>query len=326
MIELRELRREFTVTRKTGRFRREKRVVCAVEGVSFDVARGEAVGYVGPNGAGKSTTIKVLTGVLVPTSGHVRVSGVDPSRSRRELARRIGVVFGQRSQLWWDLPLRESFDLLRVIYRVPRGEHADRLRECVDLLPTPRPPGSSRRSRPARRCTTSWWRSPKSRMWCVASARVGRVGRNGHGLSRGPNSQMNQEHPMRAGRPVATILLALGLVGFATGCEAVQDAQNTANQVGQAADKAQLCIDALRIAGFTPDATDPQKAVEETQQKAKELEELAAKAGDATLKDAITGVSTTMSQVTLDDLNPSNIAAWSQEKLDQVAALSNACG
>ncbi|WP_238598736.1 ABC transporter ATP-binding protein [Saccharothrix sp. ALI-22-I] len=102
--------------------------------MSFDVAAGEAVGYVGPNGAGKSTTIKMLTGVLVPTSGHVRVSGVDPSRGRRELARRIGVVFGQRSQLWWDLPLRDSFDLLRAIYRVSRGDYEARLRECVELL------------------------------------------------------------------------------------------------------------------------------------------------------------------------------------------------
>ncbi|MBY8850714.1 ATP-binding cassette domain-containing protein [Saccharothrix sp. MB29] len=134
MIEVRDLCRDFAVTRKTGRFRREKRTVRAVEGVSFDVARGEAVGYVGPNGAGKSTTIKMLTGILVPTSGHVRVSGVDPSRSRRELARRIGVVFGQRSQLWWDLPLADSFDLLRAIYRVPREDHAKRLRECADLL------------------------------------------------------------------------------------------------------------------------------------------------------------------------------------------------
>ncbi|GAA1278688.1 ABC transporter ATP-binding protein [Saccharothrix xinjiangensis] len=134
MIEVRDLRREFTLTTKTGRFRREKRAVLAVDAVSFDVAAGEAVGYVGPNGAGKSTTIKVLTGVLAPTSGHVRVSGVDPSRSRRELARRIGVVFGQRSQLWWDLPLRDSFDLLRAIYRVPAPDHARRLRECADLL------------------------------------------------------------------------------------------------------------------------------------------------------------------------------------------------
>ncbi|CCH35012.1 ATP-binding cassette domain-containing protein [Actinosynnema sp. NPDC047251] len=134
MIEVRDLRREFSVTSKTGRFRRTRRTVVAVDAVSFDVAAGEAVGYVGPNGAGKSTTIKMLTGILVPTSGHVRVSGVDPSRSRRELARRIGVVFGQRSQLWWDLPLRDSFDLLRAIYRVPAAEFARRLEECTGLL------------------------------------------------------------------------------------------------------------------------------------------------------------------------------------------------
>ena len=134
MIEVRDLRREFTVTTKVGRFRRRKHGVRAVDTVGFDVAAGEAVGYVGPNGAGKSTTIKVLTGILVPTSGHVRVCGVEPSRSRRELARRIGVVFGQRSQLWWDLPLRDSFELLRAIYRVPKGDYDDRLRECVQLL------------------------------------------------------------------------------------------------------------------------------------------------------------------------------------------------
>ncbi|GAB2980949.1 ABC transporter ATP-binding protein [Saccharothrix stipae] len=134
MIEVRDLRREFTVTTKVGRFRRDKQVVRAVDSVSFDVAAGEAVGYVGPNGAGKSTTIKVLTGILVPTSGFVRVCGVDPSRARRDLARRIGVVFGQRSQLWWDLPLRDSFDLLRAIYRVPRGDFEARLRECAELL------------------------------------------------------------------------------------------------------------------------------------------------------------------------------------------------
>jgi ABC-2 type transport system ATP-binding protein len=134
MIEVRDLRREFTVTTKVGRFRREKRVVRAVDAVGFEVAAGEAVGYVGPNGAGKSTTIKMLTGILVPTSGHVRVCGVEPSRGRRELARRIGVVFGQRSQLWWDLPLRDSFELLRAIYRVPKGDYGARLRECVELL------------------------------------------------------------------------------------------------------------------------------------------------------------------------------------------------
>ena len=131
---------------------------------------------------------------------------------------------------------------------------------------------------------------------------------------------------MRAGRPVATLLLALGLVGAVSGCEAVQQASDTANQVGQAADKATLCIEALKLAGFTPDATDPQKALEETQKKAQELNDLAAKAGDTTLQSAITGVSDTMSKVTLEDLNPANIATWSQAKLDQVAKLTTACG
>ncbi|WP_447004405.1 bacteriophage spanin2 family protein [Saccharothrix isguenensis] len=130
---------------------------------------------------------------------------------------------------------------------------------------------------------------------------------------------------MRAGRPLATIMLALGLIGAATGCEAVQQASDTANQVGQAADKATLCIEALKLANFTPDSTDPQKALEETQKKAEELNALAAKAGDTTLQDAITGVSDKMSNVTLEDLNPANAAAWAQEKLDTVAKLSNAC-
>ena len=109
---------------------RRKRVT-AVEGVTLTIAAGEAVGFLGPNGAGKSTTIKMLTGVLVPTAGRARVCGLDPVRERRALARRIGVVFGQRSQLWWDLPLRESFALHGAIHRVP---YADRLDECVELL------------------------------------------------------------------------------------------------------------------------------------------------------------------------------------------------
>ncbi|XVV03152.1 bacteriophage spanin2 family protein [Actinosynnema sp. CA-248983] len=131
---------------------------------------------------------------------------------------------------------------------------------------------------------------------------------------------------MRAGRPVATILLALGLVGAVSGCEAVQQAQDTANSVGQAADKAQLCIEALKLAGFTPSAADPQKAVQETQAKAEELEALAAKAGDATLKDAITGVSDTMGQLTVNDLDPAKLADWTAKKLETVNKLSQACG
>jgi ABC-2 type transport system ATP-binding protein len=128
------LRKDFTVRVKAGRLRRERRIVPAVDGVDLSVDRGEMLGYIGPNGAGKSTTLKMLTGVLTPSAGEVRVCGLAPVPQRTRLALRIGVVFGQRSQLWWDLPLRESFTLLRHIYRVPAGDHAARLRRCRALL------------------------------------------------------------------------------------------------------------------------------------------------------------------------------------------------
>ncbi|MEV4534807.1 ATP-binding cassette domain-containing protein [Asanoa sp. NPDC049518] len=134
VIAARGLRKEFTVRVKVGRLRRDRRTVAAVDGVDLAIERGEMVGYIGPNGAGKSTTLKMLTGVLTPTAGDVSVCGLSPVRQRTRLARRIGVVFGQRSQLWWDLPLRESFDLLRHIYRVPPAEHAARLFRCRSLL------------------------------------------------------------------------------------------------------------------------------------------------------------------------------------------------
>jgi ABC-2 type transport system ATP-binding protein len=92
------------------------------------------VGYIGPNGAGKSTTIKMLTGILVPTRGRIRVDGIDPQRHRVTMARRVGVVFGQRTQLWWDLPLGDSFDLLRHIYRVPAEQYRRNLASFVELL------------------------------------------------------------------------------------------------------------------------------------------------------------------------------------------------
>src|SRR5947209_1724934 len=123
IINVRDLRKSFTVSRRDGRIRRRRVDVPAVDGVSFQIERGEMIGYIGPNGAGKSTTIKMLTGVLVPSSGHVRVAGLEPARQRVDLARRMGVVFGQRRQLWWDLPLRDSFQLLRFIYRVPAERH-----------------------------------------------------------------------------------------------------------------------------------------------------------------------------------------------------------
>jgi ABC-2 type transport system ATP-binding protein len=115
-------------------FRRRRKAVTAVGGISFGVAAGEFVGYLGPNGAGKSTTIKMLTGILTPTSGRVRVAGLDPSRQRTALARRIGVVFGQRTTLWWDLPLRDSLALIRHLYRVDRERHRARLAELTELL------------------------------------------------------------------------------------------------------------------------------------------------------------------------------------------------
>ncbi|MER6955171.1 ATP-binding cassette domain-containing protein [Streptomyces sp. NPDC000618] len=106
----------------------------AVRDISFDVAGGELLALLGPNGAGKSTTIKMLTGILTPTSGEARVAGVVPYRERERNARNIGAVFGQRTQLWWDLPVRESFAILRDIYEVPKAEHATRLREFDELL------------------------------------------------------------------------------------------------------------------------------------------------------------------------------------------------
>ena len=108
--------------------------VWAVRDVSFAVAPGEMVGYIGPNGAGKSTTIKMLAGILRPSEGQVTVRGLDPQARRREHAMQIGVVFGQRSQLWWDLPLEDSFELLGAIYRVPRPRYRENLRRLVDLL------------------------------------------------------------------------------------------------------------------------------------------------------------------------------------------------
>jgi ABC-2 type transport system ATP-binding protein len=133
-ILLDRVEKVFDVRKRTGFLKRERRRVRAVDSLSFAVARGEMVGYIGPNGAGKSTTIKMLTGILVPTSGRVRVAGLEPSRQRTELARRIGVVFGQRTTLWWDLPLRDSFALLQRLYRVEPERHRRNLAEYVELL------------------------------------------------------------------------------------------------------------------------------------------------------------------------------------------------
>ena len=117
-----------------GLFHRRWRTVEALSGVSFQMDQGELVGLIGPNGAGKSTTIKILSGILEPTSGRCEVDGLTPWRERIRHVARIGVVFGQRTQLWWDLPVIEGFDLLRDIYRVPRHRYAAARDELVALL------------------------------------------------------------------------------------------------------------------------------------------------------------------------------------------------
>src|ERR1700704_2703497 len=125
VIEARDLTKVFQVhSGGSGRLAGVRRFVApisravrAVDGISFTIGRGEVVGYIGPNGAGKSTTIKMLTGILTPSGGATRVLGLDPQRQRVVLARRVGAVFGQRTQLWWDLPLIESLALLRYLYR-----------------------------------------------------------------------------------------------------------------------------------------------------------------------------------------------------------------
>lgn len=118
-------------------FSRNYRIKRALDGISLDIQKGDFVGYVGENGAGKSTTIKILTGILVPTSGEARVNGIVPYENRIENAKRIGVVFGQRTQLWWDLPVRESFDLLQAIYQIPEATFQKNLACLGEVLGLP---------------------------------------------------------------------------------------------------------------------------------------------------------------------------------------------
>ena len=134
IVRAEQVTKTYDVRVRKGRVRRERRRVEAVRGVSFTVERGELIGYLGPNGAGKSTTIKMLTGILAPSSGRLEVAGLEPLRDRVTLAARIGVVFGQRSQLWWDLPLADSFELLHHVYRTDARRHAANQAELVAML------------------------------------------------------------------------------------------------------------------------------------------------------------------------------------------------
>lgn len=142
IIRVRELTKSFKVNQRRkgllGTFAslvvNNYKIVEAVKGISFEVRRGELLGYVGPNGAGKSTSIKMLTGILTPSQGEVLVNGLNPSQNRRDNAQQIGVVFGQRTQLWWDLPLLDSFELLRHIYKVSSEQYQRNLKIFRELL------------------------------------------------------------------------------------------------------------------------------------------------------------------------------------------------
>lgn len=142
IIEVNHLYKEFQIARRQeglrgalgSLFHREYTTKMAVQDISFAVNKGEMVGYVGPNGAGKSTTIKMLTGILVPTSGEIRVNGLVPFKERQKNARQIGVVFGQRTQLWWDLPTIESFELLKQVFQIPDEHYRRNMATFSDIL------------------------------------------------------------------------------------------------------------------------------------------------------------------------------------------------
>lgn len=142
MIELSHIKKSFRVARRDGGmrnalrslFRREYTEIKALDDISFRITDGEIVGYIGPNGAGKSSTIKIMSGILTPDSGSCVIDGLTPWKNRREHVKNIGVVFGQRSQLWWDVPIIDSFELIRDTYRVPQAEYKRNLDELVALL------------------------------------------------------------------------------------------------------------------------------------------------------------------------------------------------
>lgn len=115
-------------------FKRDYIYIQAVKDISFEIEKGEIVGYIGPNGAGKSTTIKILSGILIPDSGEVTINGLVPWINRKEYVGKLGVVFGQRSQLWWDIPAEDTFDLLRDIYNLEEDEYQKTKRELIEML------------------------------------------------------------------------------------------------------------------------------------------------------------------------------------------------
>lgn len=142
VIEANDLAKDYVVNLKgkglkgmaKSLLKSEKRVIHAVQDVNLKMEEGELVGYIGPNGAGKSTTIKMLSGILAPTRGSVSVCGIDPQKRRIQNALNVGAVFGQKTQMWWDLPVRETFELLRKMYNIPKERYQKNIEEFMDYL------------------------------------------------------------------------------------------------------------------------------------------------------------------------------------------------
>lgn len=142
MIEVQNIRKYYKVTRRKkgimnavqSLFHRTYEIRKAVDDISFSIQKGEIVGFIGPNGAGKSTTIKMLSGILYPDEGDIRINGYIPYKQRKQYVKNIGVVFGQKSQLHWELPLIESFELMKYIYKIPQEKYEENLQKFVELL------------------------------------------------------------------------------------------------------------------------------------------------------------------------------------------------
>ncbi len=135
-IHVKNLSKSFQIRQKReqGSLLREKKTIQALEKISFEIEQGELIGYIGPNGAGKSTTVKILSGILTPDGGEALVGGRIPWKNRKEYVKHIGVVFGQRMQLWWDVPILDSYSLLKDIYRIPESAYQKRLNELTEAL------------------------------------------------------------------------------------------------------------------------------------------------------------------------------------------------
>ena len=142
IIEFKEISKDFKISVKSKNkkksllslFKREKQTIKALTNVNFEIEEGDIVGYIGPNGAGKSTTIKIMSGILTPTSGECNIMGHTPWKDRKKYVKNIGVVFGQRSQLWWDVPVSDSFELLKDIYKIPTAEYEETLNDLINAL------------------------------------------------------------------------------------------------------------------------------------------------------------------------------------------------